>query len=235
MGSDAPPPRDAASLVIVRARTGGPDVLLGMRRSTQVFAPGKLVFPGGSVDPADHALTLDEELAQHHRAPLLAEQPGHRPEAFALAALRETFEEAGLVFGTARPAIPPSAAGGWPAYFATGFAPTLAPLSFIARALTPPGRSRRFDARFFMVSADDIALDTGATDGEFERLLWLPMADAGAHGLHSMTQIVVDEAAAFLALGDAARRAAPVPFFFEDAAGWRRGELARKKGLGTRD
>lgn len=228
MGSDAPPPRDAASLVIVRARTGGPEVLLGMRRSTQVFAPGKLVFPGGSVDPADHALTLDERLAEHHRTPLLREQVGHSPEAFALAAVRETFEEAGLVFGAKSAAIPPStAAGGWHAFFATGFAPSLAPLSFIARAITPPGRSRRFDARFFLVSADDIALDNGATDGEFEQLLWLPMADAGAHGLHSMTQIVLEEAAAFLALGDAARRAAPVPFFFEDAAGWRRGELKR--------
>ena len=227
MTTDAPPPRDAASLVIVRQRTGGPEVLLGKRRATQVFAPGKLVFPGGSVDPADHALTLHEQLADHHRVPLLAEQGGHRPETFALAALRETFEEAGLLFGTKGTAVPPSATGGWPAYFATGYVPNLAPLAFIARAITPPGRSRRFDARFFLVSADDIALDTGATDGEFEQLLWLPMAEAGAHGLHSMTKIVVEEAIAFLALSHEARQVTPAPFFFEDAAGWRRGELKR--------
>jgi 8-oxo-dGTP pyrophosphatase MutT (NUDIX family) len=225
------PPRDAASLVIVRHVAGQAQVLLGKRRSTQVFAPGKLVFPGGSLDAADHALNLGEQLAAHHRAPLLAEQAGHRPEAFALAALRETFEEAGLVFGTSRSAPPPSATGGWPAYFATGYAPSLAPLSFIARAITPPGRSRRFDARFFLVAADAAALDTGTTDGEFEQLLWLPMAEAGNHGLHSMTKIVVDEALAFLALGADARQAAPVPFFFEDAAGWRRAELKRELGI----
>ena len=102
MSTESSAPRDAASLVIVRQARGGPEVLLGKRRATQVFAPGKLVFPGGSVDPADHALTIDEQLARCHRTPLLAEQVGHSPEAFALAALRETFEEAGLVFGKPR-------------------------------------------------------------------------------------------------------------------------------------
>jgi 8-oxo-dGTP pyrophosphatase MutT (NUDIX family) len=172
-------------------------------------------------------------LVDHHRTPLLAEQPGHRPEAFALAALRETFEEAGLVFGNRHAGLPSNAPGGWPAYFATGYAPGFAPLSFIARAITPPGRSRRFDARFFLVSAEDVALDTGTTDGEFDELLWLPFSEAGTRNLHSMTKIVVEEAAAFLALSRHAREAAPVPFFFEDAAGWRRAELGRKKkGLG---
>ncbi len=222
-------PRDAASLVIVRQRTTGPEVLLGKRRSTQAFAPGTFVFPGGSLDEADHALDHDELLADHHRAPLMAEQPGHRPESFALAALRETFEEAGLIFGRAHASPQPDAPGGWPAYFATGFAPSLAPLSFIARAITPPGRARRFDARFFLVSAEAIALDTGATDGEFEQLIWLPFAEADTHNLHSMTRIVVEEAAAFLALDEPARRSTPVPFFFEDEAGWRRAELGRKK------
>ena len=228
MTTEAHAPRDAASLVIVRQARGGPQVLLGQRRLTQVFAPGKLVFPGGSVDPADHSLAIDEQLADHHRVPLLAEQPGHRPETYALTALRETFEEAGLLFGTKGTGVPPSSAGdGWANFFATGFAPSLAPLAFIARAVTPPGRSRRFDARFFLASATDVALDTGTTDCEFEELIWLPMAEAAVHGLHSMTRIVVEEAAAFLALGAAAQQVAPVPFFFEAARGWRRAELAR--------
>jgi 8-oxo-dGTP pyrophosphatase MutT (NUDIX family) len=227
MANNPVTPRDVASLVIVRHRVSGPEMLLGKRRSTQVFAPGNFVFPGGSLDAADHALEHAEQLAEHHRAPLWAEQPGHRPEAFALAALRETFEESGLIFGHAHAGAPPQGPGGWPAYFATGFAPSLAPLSFIARAITPPGRTRRFDARFFLVSADDVAHDTGSTDGEFEELIWLPFAQADARNLHSMTRIVVAEAAAFLDLSPDARLAHPVPFFFEDAAGWRRAELKR--------
>ena len=67
------------------------------------------------------------------------------------------------------------------------------------------------------------------TDGEFENLIWLPMAEAGAHGLHSMTKIVVEEAAAFLTLSPEAREVTPAPFFFEDTGGWRRGELARRR------
>ena len=233
MSSDDRPPRPAASLVVVREMAGRRQVLLGKRRETQVFAPGKFVFPGGSLDPADEALQSGEQLPEFERTPLLCELSGHAqaiaPEALALAAIRETFEETGMVFGHATSGVPASAAGGWPAFYASGFAPSLAGLSFIARAITPPGRTRRFDARFFLASATGVVLDTKATDGEFEELIWLTFDELDRHNLHGVTRSVIEEAAGFLALGAEARRLAPVPFYFQDATGWQRSELAREK------
>ena len=231
MRADGDAPRAAASLVIVRDAAGGPQVLLGKRRQTQVFAPGKFVFPGGSLDAADLALRIDEQLAAAERYPLLHDQAAIMPEALALAAIRETFEETGLLFGKPSSGVPASAAGGWPAYYAHGWAPSLASLSFIARAITPPGRTRRFDARFFLVAASAIAFDSGSHDGEFEELVWLPFAAKDTLNLHGVTRDVIEEAARFLALDGAARRLAPVPFYFQGEAGWQRSLIARRGGL----
>jgi 8-oxo-dGTP pyrophosphatase MutT (NUDIX family) len=231
MTDDGELPRPAASLVIVKTIDGAPNVLLGRRRPTQVFAPGTYVFPGGSVDAADGTLSTAHRLADSERNCLLqhleSDAAPLAPEAFALAAIRETFEETGLIVGTPSTQPPPSATGGWPGFYASGFAPTLAGLSVIARAITPPGRTRRFDARFFLIMADAIAHDTGANDGEFDELIWLPFEAADTRNLHSMTRAVIDEAAMFMALDAAQRRLAPMPFFFEDTGGWRRAEIAR--------
>src|SRR5262249_7924154 len=116
-------PRDAATLILVR---GGREVMMGQRAKGHVFMPDKWVFPGGRVDPGDakalaaRALTGETEALRGRG--WIVRRP---PRAFALAATRETREEAGLIVG--------GDAG-----------PDLSKLSFVARAITPPYRPRRF-------------------------------------------------------------------------------------------
>ena len=55
-------PRDAATLIIIDSSSGEPRVLLGRRRLDMVFMPGRYVFPGGRVDPADRQVTVEEDL-----------------------------------------------------------------------------------------------------------------------------------------------------------------------------
>ena len=221
-------PRDAASLVIIDASSGEPKVLLGKRRMSQAFAPGKYVFPGGSLDAADSELACGGRLVEHHRGALAhGLRPGHPlPEAYARAAIRETFEETGLLLGAAGSA-PEHLPEAWQPIYALGVGPNLPTLAFIARAITPPGRSRRFDARFFLADASAISHRTQNNDGEFEEIGWCGLVQAKAMDLHGMTLSVIEEAVRFLALTQADRRIAPVPFFFQDASGWQRSFINR--------
>ena len=89
-------------------------------------------------------------------------EPG-KARALALAAIRETFEETGLLLGTARGSVPTVPDGPWSAFAQTqACCPISRDLHFIGRAITPPGRPRRFDARFFTMDAQrDRAPDRG--------------------------------------------------------------------------
>jgi 8-oxo-dGTP pyrophosphatase MutT (NUDIX family) len=89
---------------------------------------------------------------------------------------------------------------GWISYGAIGAVPVLAPLHFIARAITPPMRSKRFDARFFMADADEALLDDRAPqDGaEMLDLRWFSYDEAMALDLPDVTRFVLGEVAARL-------------------------------------
>ena len=119
--------------------------------------PGKFVFPGGRVEPEDRRMSAAGALDPHVEAKLNARvrRPSpHFARALALAAIRETFEETGLAIGVAdygAPENPPP--GAWTRFAATGVYPTLDAIDFLARAITPPGRPRRFDARFLIADA----------------------------------------------------------------------------------
>ncbi len=78
--------------------------------------------------------------------------------AIALAAIRETFEETGLAIGVGDYGAPQRAPpGAWSRFAATGVYPALDDIDFLARAITPPGRPKRFDARFLVVDASAVA------------------------------------------------------------------------------
>jgi 8-oxo-dGTP pyrophosphatase MutT (NUDIX family) len=115
--------------------------------------------------------------------------------------VRETFEETGLLL--AAPAPIASVAGPWREFRAVGALPDLAALSYVARAITPPGRSRRFDARFFM--ADVQALlhpEPTAGSGELDEIAWLPLADTRPLDLPAITRFVLGEVGERLAQPD---------------------------------
>jgi 8-oxo-dGTP pyrophosphatase MutT (NUDIX family) len=152
--------RDAATMLVIDRTGATPKVLLGRRHHGHKFMPGKYVFPGGRVELVDRRMRAATPLDPRVEARLMKETRYPGPEkarGYPLAAIREVFEETGLVLGTKSdaPAHPPNAE--WVKFAATGVAPDLAVVHFIARAITPPGRPRRFDTRFFAVDADAVA------------------------------------------------------------------------------
>lgn len=205
-------PKDAATLVIVRRGRDCPRVLMGQRHGNLVFQPNKFVFPGGRLDPSDQRICVGGDLKSHVlEKACIGTAPG-RARGLALAAIRETFEEAGVLVGERTTSIPRTRAPAWKKFFAHGVVPRLDALEFIARAITPPGRPRRFDARFFMADASAIAHEMDATENE-ELLTptWLTLAEARALDLPSITRRVLEEVEARLFDDPDARR--PIPFF----------------------
>jgi 8-oxo-dGTP pyrophosphatase MutT (NUDIX family) len=210
------PIRDAATIILLRAAGGTPTVLMGRRGAGAAFMPMKFVFPGGAVDPGDAAVPLAGTLDPACRARLAADSAGPAPEALAAAAVRELWEETGLVLG--RPGRWPSAAPpGWAGFAATGHLPAASALRFVFRAITPPGRTRRFDARFFLADASALAGDPddfSRAAGELQDLRWVPLDEARRIDLPFITAVVLAEIAARLA----GSRTEGVPFFRNDGS-----------------
>src|SRR4029079_12293207 len=115
----------------------------------------------------------ERKLMLHIRRPSAA-----KAQALALAAIRETFEETGLLLGTRRGQPSGAPEGAWSAFTAANILPDLSSMHFIARAVTPPRRKRRFDTRFFTADVSAIAhrID-GKVGADFEltELVWLPL------------------------------------------------------------
>lgn len=189
-------PKDAATLILVRTSRSGPEVLMGRRAPGHAFMASKWVFPGGRIERADFGAASATDLTTEVAARLERETPPRRARALAMAAVRETFEETGLILG--RPAPPASVAGPWRAFRQSGALPDLAALSYVARAITPPGRTRRFDARFFMADGKAL-LAHGAASGELDEVAWLPLPEARGLDLPAITRFVLDEVAERLA------------------------------------
>lgn len=186
-------PKDAATLIIVR---GGqrPEVLMGRRAPGHVFMASKWVFPGGRIDRADFRAASANDPHPKSAAALHRELPPQRARALMLTAVRETFEETGLILGESAP--PASITGPWREFRQAGALPDLAALRYVARAITPPGRSRRFDARFFMTDADRLlSPEPTAGSGELDEIAWMPLAEAQALDLPSITRFVLGEVA----------------------------------------
>lgn len=224
-------PRDAATLILVRH--DGPDhrVLMGKRHDGHKFMPGKFVFPGGRMDPADSrvapATALDPAVETKLMTRMRVPSPA-RARGLGMAALRETFEEAGLVVGTRAQASASSKAPGWREFLRTGIHPTLHHLRFIARAITPPGRTRRFDTRFFVAEADHVMGDLHDLSGASEELLelhWLTFEEARARNLPGITSVVLGELEQRLARADGMDPALPVPFYYMRGGSFVREEL----------
>lgn len=187
-------PKDAATLILVRRDGPVPRLLMGQRSRGHVFMPDKWVFPGGRVDPADGRAPAATELTEEVERHLAQASVRRRARAFALAAVRETFEETGLVVGRAgalRAAVPPA----WSEYAAHGAAADLSRFEFVARAITPPHRPRRFDARFFYAHAEEVLLDDRphASGDELLHVEWFELDEAEKLDLPSVTRFVIGE------------------------------------------
>jgi 8-oxo-dGTP pyrophosphatase MutT (NUDIX family) len=215
----SPPPkdaiRDAASVILVRRDRGSPRVLMGQRGKGAAFMPSKFVFPGGAVDRGDRDIPAARMLPAPTANRLRLRADPDLAEPLAMAAIRELWEETGLALAHPAGTRPGSLTADWRTFFDAGHHPAADALEFIFRAITPPGRPRRFDARFFMV---DAALVSGDLDdfsgagGELNFLSWLTLAEARRLDLPFITELVLAEVEARLG-GGAAGADRPAPFF----------------------
>lgn len=187
-------PKDAATLILFRGTADAPEVLMGRRAQGHVFMASKWVFPGGRIDRSDFTAASATDPSSEALTRLQREVPARRARALLLTAVRETFEETGLML--AEPAPPATVAGPWREFRAVGALPDLTALSYVGRAITPPGRTRRFDARFFMADVSALlAPEPTAGSGELDEIAWLPLAEALALPLPAITRLILGEAA----------------------------------------
>ncbi|REJ86202.1 MAG: NUDIX domain-containing protein [Acidobacteria bacterium] len=203
----SPRPRDAATLVLLRDdRRAGPVVLMGRRRTRDAWSD-LYVFPGGRVDRDDHRVRAASELRPEVAARLEAGATPARGRAIAIAAIRETFEETGLRIAGRSAGPRPERRSPWRQFAAPdgggaeGWAPALDRLHLLCRAVTPPRRAKRFDARFFVTRLDE-EHPAPSGNGELGDLRWIPLSATTKLPLPKITQVVLSLLGERVASGD---------------------------------
>lgn len=194
-------PRDAATLILIDRAHPVPKVLLGRRHQRHRFMPGKFVFPGGRIEAVDRLMTTRAPLHPRHAARLMQRvrnAGASKAAAFAFAAVRETYEETGLMLGAATETAITTPPGVWEAFAKAAIVPDLSALHFVARAITPPHRALRFDSRFFAAEVSAIARRLDGFVGpeaELVELTWLPLNEARSLDMPGITAVVLEELA----------------------------------------
>lgn len=191
-------PADAAGLILLRQGRGAVEVLMGRRQPRAKFLPDIYVFPGGRVDRADRAPSgYREALHEGVAAELRRAAPRREPTAYLRAAIRETFEETGLLLG-----LPDSRAQAttrdprpriWQAFAEAGLRPHFEGLDLVGRAITPTYSPRRFNTRFFLADGAQAAGRLGG-DGELLDLAWRPVSTMWSMNIVDVTEFMLREA-----------------------------------------
>jgi len=176
LGSKAPRPKDASTLIIYRKKNRRFEVLMGRRHPKHKFLPQRYVFPGGRVDRQDSRVRSATNLRVDVEKLLTRRATRARARAIAAAAIRETFEESGLIIGKIDSEPNRSVPKNWKKFFEKGFAPCFENLNYIARAVTPAWRPIRFNARFFMIDVQFVKGELGG-DGELTDLRYVPLSE----------------------------------------------------------
>lgn len=204
-------PKDSATLILVRRDGPVPRILMGQRSGGHAFMPNKYVFPGGRLDAADSRVKPARDLHAATMSKLMSRMRGRpspaRARGLAHAAVRETWEEAGLLFGRTN----------------IDQAPDLSGLVFFMRAITPPGRTRRFDSRFFVADAEMVAnIDDPHHDGGGELLTmrWFSLGETKDLDLPLITIDVLARLKPFLDRGTLPDPDCPASFQYYRGKTW---------------
>ncbi|BDA84475.1 NUDIX hydrolase [Aureimonas sp. SA4125] len=213
-----PTVRQAGTLILLDETSPVTRILMGQRSQKLAFMPGKFVFPGGRLEAGDLRLAAGLGLPADAASRLLAGTPARFTERHAvavmLAAVRETYEEAGAMLGT--PGKLDGSNPAWSAFAAAGIVPAPATLFPIARAITPPGLPRRFDTRFFCASADSIVSTLSFADRpdpEFDRIGWFSLDEIAALDLPAITRQVLADIEGRLRDGSWRDSSQTMPFY----------------------
>ncbi len=207
-------PLDAAALLLIDRSGSVPKVLVGKRGKRHAFMPDMYVFPGGRRDATDWRVPLAAPLLPEVEARLIRNTPARfrtaTARALAVTAAREMMEEASVSLTPPGLTVP--------------LMPDVSRFRFLARAITPPGRSRRFDTRFFTCFTDEIGADPASArdSDELHDLTWLPVNAPDQVALPRITQVILADLAEALDEDGTLPYERPVPFYF-----YRRGQFAR--------
>jgi 8-oxo-dGTP pyrophosphatase MutT (NUDIX family) len=181
-------PRDAASLILLRGEGKELEVLAGRRPLNVRFMPGVHVFPGGAIDPPDRVAWATEEGT---------DALGPRLARCARAALRETWEEAGVLVGrpaSSRAAVPATSAIER-AYREHGAVAAMDLLTYVGRAITPSHSHRRFNTRFFLGDGINVFGEPAASE-ELEEVRWYPIGRQPLESFRDVTRFMLARAIA---------------------------------------
>lgn len=210
-------PKDSATLILVRRGMVAPRILMGQRAQGHAFMPNKFVFPGGRLDAADCRVKPGRDIHPATLAKLLHRMRGKptptRARGLAHAAVRETWEETGLLFGRGR----------------LEDAPDLSGLTLFMRAITPPGRTRRYDSRFFVADAEHLSnIDQPHHDGggELLTLSWLTLDEIASLDLPLITIDALKRLKPFLDQGRLPAPECPASFQYFRGKDWVEDEIS---------
>ena len=191
-------PRNAATIILVDGPSNDPKVLMGKRNKALKFMPGALVFPGGSIDRNDGSVPAHDVLSRQTDKRLQSNMRGKSTSrgarALAIAAIRETAEESGLLLGKPGEFTYPHI--DWEPFRQRKIVPSLCDIRLFARAVTPPDLARRFDTWFFVVRKSAVGhIPEGgfAPSGELEELQWIRPQNAITHNTREITRIMLVE------------------------------------------
>jgi 8-oxo-dGTP pyrophosphatase MutT (NUDIX family) len=201
-------PRDAASLILLRGHGRDLEVLAGRRPLNVKFMPGVYVFPGGAIDPPDR-IPWGTESGVESLGPKLAR--------CARAALRETWEEVGVLIGRSAAVIrgAPVTTPIDQAYRERGLVAALDLLIYVGRAITPSHSSRRFNTRFFLCDGSNVFGHPMATD-ELEDAGWHSVEHGPLASFRDVTRFMLARAIA-LRSGTATSEAPPLFYWAKNA------------------
>lgn len=212
-------PRDAATLILLDKSGSVPQVLMGRRSDKLAFMPGMFVFPGGRTERSDLTAPRTGELDAGDAERLVSGMGRkgtlRRAEALVMSAIRETQEETGLFIGRAGAAQSATRSPAWRAFLDNGILPDLSAIRFVARAITPPGRVRRFDTRFFVADAGHVVnpdeLIANPAE-ELDEVRWIGLDALHEIKVPTITEIILDLFAERLREDPGLERDLPVPF-----------------------
>lgn len=212
-GSQAPRPKDASTLILYRQSRNNIEILMGERSARHSFLPNTYVFPGGRVDPSDSRIPAARGLREDVLTRLCRGgcSPS-RAHGLAVAAIRETFEETGLRLAASHPMPKISKVNVWNEFGTSTCGPDLSKLDYIARAVTPPSRKKRFNTRFFVADADTLEGEMKGS-GELLDLKWVTLKEALDLDIPLITERVLGYADTFFKTRPEPSAMMPVPMF----------------------
>ena len=195
-----PKPRDASSLVLLKNSGKIVKVLLGKRSDKTRFMPGAWVFPGGVVDKTDHTISINTYLNKKIIKRLAVSNNARTAKALAVASIRETVEETGLILGKKCENTTKVDYGednnGISIMSKLGLEPDLSKLFYLGRAITPTFSPIRFHARFFVADAKHL---TGKiqTTNELVEIEWVSLEKATKLPMADVTEFMINELLTF--------------------------------------